>query len=243
MKFFILGDSWGVGEWECQTKINEHTPVPNTGVDFYLRSLGHTVTNVAAGSAGNYGQLRHSYWTLKENHNYDYIVWFHTETIRDIIEHVINDPEEGQRQYPNFSIDKGFKETLHYMNKENYRYAQMIYDEFKIPWIVVGGQSTVDPIINNYSFARYIIPSWLQELLALESTPPANTFLSWNKIERILDYFKIDKRQFILDNAWDLEELEKIQDLAIASADFPDNGHPSRRCFEQLANRIIKVVL
>jgi hypothetical protein len=242
MKFFILGDSWGVGEWECQTRIHEHTPVPNTGLDFYLRSLGHTVTNVASGSAGNYGQLRHSYWTLKENHDYDYIVWFYTETMRDIIEHIINDPVEGQQQFPNFSISSNLKETLHYMNRENYRYAQTMYNEYKIPWIVVGGQSTVDPIIEEFNFAKYIIPSWLQELLALESMPPANTFLSWHKIERILDHFKIDKKQFIMKNSDDLDQLEKIQDLAVASTNFPDNGHPSRQCFEKLAHRLIEMV-
>ena len=64
MKFFILGDSWGVGEWDKSTGIFES--VPNSGLDYYLTQAGHTVMNIAQGSAGNFGQLRHAYWTLDQ---------------------------------------------------------------------------------------------------------------------------------------------------------------------------------
>jgi len=93
MKFFILGDSWGVGEWTIKNSVFES--VPNTGLDYHLTQLGHTVTNISAGSAGNFGQLRHAYWTLKEKSDYDYIIWFHTESMRDIEEIVINDRRRG----------------------------------------------------------------------------------------------------------------------------------------------------
>ena len=89
MKFFILGDSWGVGEWT--KKSGRFESIPNTGLDYHFTQLGHTVTNISAGSAGNFGQLRHAYWTLKENANYDYIIWFHTESMRDTILTKVND--------------------------------------------------------------------------------------------------------------------------------------------------------
>ena len=175
MKFFILGDSWGVGEWTKKSCRFESTP--DTGLDYYLTQLGHTVTNISAGSAGNFGQLRHAYWTLKENSNYDYIIWFHTESMRDIEEILINQPDESQQYFPDFDISN-FESGLDYLDFQNYKYAQTITDDYNIPFIVIGGQCPVNPVITQFSFAQYIIHSWLAELLELNFIPPKNTFFS-----------------------------------------------------------------
>jgi hypothetical protein len=237
MNFFILGDSWGVGEWKYVN--HKFISIPCTGLDFYLTQLGHTVTNISAGSAGNFGQLRHAYWTLKENANYDFMIWFHTESMRDIKEIMIDDPDEGRRMFPNFAMDIDFDQVLHYINVENYRYAQNLYKEYQVPFIVIGGQSPVDPVIKEFEFAQHVITSWLQELLELDVIPPANTFFSWDKIKHILDHYKIDEKSFVLQNFDSLTRADKIVNLARKSCLFPDNGHPSRTCFEQLANRIL----
>lgn len=239
MRFFILGDSWGVGEWQRPNGVFE--PVPNTGLDFHLSQAGHTVTNVAQGSAGNFGQLRHTYWTLKENASYDYIIWFHTESIRDIEEILIADPDEGARHFPDFDISN-WETGLDYLDHENYVYAQMIWEEFQIPFIVIGGQCSVNPLINKFSFAQHVITSWLAELLELDYVPPKNTFFSWGKIERILAHYNISTRQFIQENSESLDLADKICKIAKTSALFPDDGHPSSVCYQQLAHRIIKLI-
>jgi hypothetical protein len=113
MKFFILGDSWGVGEWTIDNN-GIFKSIPNTGLDHWLREHAHSVTNISAGSAGNFGQLRHAYWTLDQHSDYDYIIWFHTECIRDIEEIVINDPSEAKIQYPEFNI-----KNIDFHNKKN----------------------------------------------------------------------------------------------------------------------------
>jgi hypothetical protein len=239
MKFFILGDSWGVGEWTKKSGIFES--IPNTGLDYHLSQLGHTVTNISAGSAGNFGQLRHAYWTLKENSDYDYIVWFHTESMRDIEEILIQDPDEGQKYFPDFDISN-FESGLDYLDFENYKYAQTITDEYKIPFIVIGGQCLVNPVIDQFSFAQHIIHSWLAELLNLNFTPPKNTFFSWDKIKRILNHYNIDEKEFIIDNMDQLDKSTQIKHLAKSSPKFPDSGHPSSDCFKQLAQRILKML-
>lgn len=239
MKFFILGDSWGVGEWTKKNGAFES--VPNTGLDYYLSQLGHTVTNISAGSAGNFGQLRLAYWTLKEKSDYDYIVWFHTESMRDIEEIIINDPEEGQRYFPDFDIGN-FESGLDYLDFENYKYAQTIADEYNIPFIVIGGQCTVNLIIDQFSFAKHTIPSWLAELLDLNFTPPKNIFFSWEKIKRILNHYGISEKEFVVENIDQLDRAKEIQELAIKSPLFPDNSHPSSDCFKQLAQRILSMI-
>jgi hypothetical protein len=239
MKFFILGDSWGVGEWTNKTGMFES--VPDTGLDYHLTQLGHTVTNISAGSAGNFGQLRLAYWTLKENSDYDYIVWFHTESMRDIEEIIINDPDEGQRYFPDFDIGN-FESGLDYLDFENYKHAQTIADEYNIPFIVIGGQCTVNSVIDQFSFAKHTIPSWLTELLDLNFVPPKNTFFSWEKIKRILNHYGISEKEFIVSNIDQLDRAKEIQELANKSALFPDNVHPSSDCFKQLAQRILAMI-
>ena len=239
MKFFILGDSWGVGEWALEGQ--KFILVPDTGLDYHLRQLGHTVTNISASAAGNFGQLRHTYWTLKENSDYDYIIWFHTESLRDIEEILIKDPKEGQRYFPNFNMNN-FEAGLDYLDFENYKYAQTIADEYHIPFILIGGQSPVNSTITQFSFAQYIIHSWLAELLNLKFVPPKNTLLSWDKIKRILNHYKINEKEFIINNIDQIDKAKVIEDLALKSPLFPDHTHPSGECFKTLAQRLVNMI-
>jgi hypothetical protein len=39
-----------------------------------------------------------------------------------------------------------------------------------------------------------------------------------------------------------LDRAKLIQDLALKSACFPDNAHPSDKCFKQLAQRILTMI-
>jgi hypothetical protein len=237
MKFFVLGDSWGVGEWK---KINgQLESVPNTGIDYYLATQGHTVTNISAGSAGNFGQLRRAYWTLHDHSDYDYIIWFHTEAMRDIQEILINDPDEGRRQYPEFD-SSNFDRGIEYIHLQNYCYAQKITNQYNIPFIVIAGQSSLNKQLQQFSFAQFTI-NWLKELLELDYDPPENTFYSWQKLEKIFKTYNIDSRQYIIDHFDELEKTQQILQLAKNNKKFPCGGHPSRQCFEQLANRIIEI--
>jgi hypothetical protein len=196
MKFFILGDSWGLGEWRIHNKIMEL--VPDTGIDYYLRKLGHTVTNVSAGSASNFGQLRNAYWTLRKNTDYDYIIWFHTEPIRDVLETVIDDAVvDGLIQYPEYKNITDYVEAMEYINNCNYNYAQNnIYNEFGIPFIVIGGIGRLDESIDSYEFAKYKIYSWPEELLHIDYHLPKNV-LSLETWEKVFSTFKYDKQQVL----------------------------------------------
>jgi hypothetical protein len=230
-RFFILGDSWGCGEWEYIGRLLQL--IPNTGVGYYLEQRGHLVTNVAQGSASNFGQLRHANYTLLDDSNYDYIIWFHTEPIRDIIETIINDPCEGAIQYPHFTISDYFK-ALSYIHTQNYNYAQEMYNNYKIPFIVIGCNSAVHSIIDEYTFTEKIIYSWANELLALpECDLPANWRLE--RLEIVLQYYKdiINKKQ-ILNEITKMEELDKRMVQV-----FPDGMHPGRKDYENLTERLL----
>jgi len=236
MKFFILGDSWGIGEW--QTIDGLTTCVPNSGVDYYLGQSGHTITNVSAGSASNFGQLRHAYWTLKKQSDYDYIIWFHTEPSRDIVEHVIDDPIDGPLQYPDFKKIKNYHDAMSYINERNYIYAQeTIYNEFNIPFIVIGGVGRLEDCIDNYSFAVHKIYSWTEELLDLSYRLPRSILQTQRWIE-IFSTANYDKQQ-VLD---EMIKVENYQNLLKTSPLFPDNAHVIRTEYEKLAHRLLEMV-
>ena len=233
-KFFILGDSWGLGEWQIKNKTMEC--VPDTGIDYYLSKLGHSTTNVSAGSAGNFGQLRHAYWTLKEKADYDYIIWFHTEPFRDIVDIIIDDPTEGLIQYPNFKNITDYFEASAYVNECNYKYAQeTIYKEFNIPFIVIGGVGRLENCIDNYSFARHKIYSWTEELLNIDYKLLRNLLLR-QRWEEVFSTFKYDKQQILTE----IEATSEYQNLLWKSPLFPDNGHVVRFEYKKLAHRLLK---
>jgi hypothetical protein len=240
MKFFIMGSSWGVGEYFYNGQILES--VPNTGIDYHLRKLGHTVTNVSAGSAANFGQLRHAYWTLIENKDYDYIIWFITDSLRDIIETCIEDPDEQQIQFPQFEMSLNFKKVLKYIDEQNYQYAQKLYDQYQIPFVIVEGPSALNKDVDSSGFVKHSIP-WMQELLELDfpiDTP--GSFFSWSIIQTILKHYNITEKDFITQNLDELDCSEIIINLTKASKLFPDNMHPSSICFKQLAYQIQELV-
>jgi hypothetical protein len=239
MKFFILGDSWGVGEWNKNDGML--TPVPDTGIDFWLKNLNHYCTNISSGSASNFGQLRHAYWTLEEDFDYDYIVWFYTEPFRDIIETVINDPEEAKIQYPDF--DPSDFPRCDYITKQNLEYAQMIYNKFSIPFIVIGGQCRLPKKISDYSFCYKKINNWAAELLDIDFEFPEYTWFSWKKFEIIFDYFDISSKKFIIDEFENLNKVSIILEKSELSDKFPDDAHPGRDEFKNLAERVVDTLL
>jgi len=229
-----MGDSWGVGSY---TRKPYMIPIPNTGLDHHLRKRGHLVTNISAGSAGNFGQLRHAYWTLDENADYDFIIWFHTESLRDIIEICMQDPEEAKRQFPLFKMHVEFNKVLDYVDDQNYIYAQQIYQEFGIPFIVIDGQSPFNFQLGQDHFVKHHI-KWLKQLLEFDSNAPRYSFGAWQKIQMILEHYSISEREFIIENLEDLDASELVIKLGEHSDLFPDNGHPSSDCFRELAEQI-----
>ena len=237
MKFFILGDSYGVGEYYFKNRIARS--IPDTGLDYYLTQLGHSCTNVSVGASCNFGQIRNAYWHLKENSEYDYIIWFHTEPVRDIVEHIIDDPVDGPKQYPKFKNIKDFNRALQYVNDCNYKFAQeKIYKEFNIPWVVIGGLGRLEDSINNYTFAHHKIYSWVEELLNLNFSLPRNLLVTWHRSFEVFDHFEYDKQQ-VLD---ELRNVEKYENLLKESPLFPDNSHVIRTEYKKLADRILKML-
>lgn len=251
MNFLMIGDSWGKGEYklfrpnqkylrfydQIGSKDIVQELVPNTGLDYYLTQLGHTVTNLSAGSACNFGQLRHCRTVLEQcDQKFDNIIWLHTEPIRDVKDTILED-EDGPRQFPHFESYRNFQEAMAYINQENYAFAQReIHDRYKIDFIAIGALGKLYPSINNYPFARHKIMSWAAELLGQDDVPDV-TF--WREHDReVFERYKFDKPSAIKA----IDDAKKYCELMTFSDKYPDGSHPARQEYERLATRIIKML-
>lgn len=225
-KFLICGDSWGVGAYQyIGNPPTGITPVANSGLDYFLTQHGCEVTNIAKGADSNFLQLVALDIKLKENSNYDAIVWIQTETNRDLI--------DSSEQYPNFDIDN-FKKSMSYVKETNYQFIQSIYDKFKIPFIVVGGLSAIDDSISKYTFAKVIIPSWLNDITEGKFVLAEN--MHQDIILKVLTAFPPSNKNFIVE---ELDRMKAVEDSLETHPNFSNGVHPNAQQFEKLAVRIL----
>ena len=232
MKFCIIGDSWGTN-----VKIQF-----NYGcLDRILIDLGHKVVNISQGGASNFGQLLYLDFQILQNNitDFDYIIWLHTEPARDFTEFIRldygNDSNSGKKQFPNLSF-KNFVEDLDYLNYKNYVYAQELYDQYQIPFLVVGGAGKLSNSISNFKFVHWCMSSWTQKILNLENAQMLPKNFYHHHVTKMCNggfYNRIE----VLDEISKLDNLEKITKTDVIK--FPDSLHPATYFYTLLLNELL----
>lgn len=230
-RFLICGDSWGVGAWRYEG--NGIHAIPNTGLDYYLQQLGHSVTNIARGQASNYVQLRALASHLEISNDYDYVIWFQTEPNRDIIDTVMGDALESAIQYPEFNI-KDYAKCMSYIKDRNYQYAQYVYEKFNVPFIVVGGLSNIDPCIANYTFPTKVIPSWLADITDGQYDLAEN--MHQNIMLSVLTHYTNVNKVYMVD---ELDKMKVIEESLESHPNFSNGVHPNAEQYGLLASRLL----
>ena len=230
-RFLICGDSWGVGAYRYEG--NGIYPIPNTGIDYYLRQHGHYVKNIAQGQASNYVQLKELSKTLEADSNYDYVIWFQTEPNRDIIDTVLGNALESVTQYPSFDI-KDYSKCMSYIKDRNYQYAQYIYDKFNVPFVVVGGLSKIDDSIMNYNFVSYVIKSWLDDITNYEYDLAEN--MHQNIMLKVLtECHNVDKGYMVRE----LDKMKLVEESLETHPNFSNGVHPNAEQYAKLTTRLL----
>ena len=215
-KIIIIGDSWGIGAY--QYAYGSIEPIPNTGIDYFLTQLGYNVVNLSVSGGSNIEQFN-----KLNNVNADLIIWFHTETNRDLFQGHVN--------------ANSFEELTSLAAEHNYKRAQQIFDEHHIPFIVVGCLSPLHPSINRYTFYTYKIHSWLGELGELVYPLPLNTHC--NNMYKVLSKFSISDKQFVIDQ---IDKMLVIETNLEKHQSFSDGVHPSENSFLELATRLHLII-
>jgi hypothetical protein len=212
MNILILGCSFGVPDNGCPAEF--HT-------ENQLKILGHTVYNCARQGASNLASLK----IAKEFCNntalkIDWIVWFHTELIRDYSD--LHIELQGTDQ---FSFTDQAKIVYN-------RYAEFA-NTIQAKVAVIGGAGPVHPSLYSYITPDFCIPSWFNEILNL-NLPQIQTLSRLDIIEKMQSIGKQTKLEI-------LQEHEEILNALEASEDFPDKYHPGARPHQKLAQRLHKI--
>lgn len=259
-KFLIIGDSWGIGEWKKEfvnggkpepvTRYNRSwewskswrnddewclvTILPGTDIGSHLIKAGHNVYNLSQGGDANIRQLLSCREELEKNSKYDFIIWFHTEPIRDYLLKLFKIPKN---LLPKLKEYNGYDELIDYWFNETYQQYEELYQEYKIPFIAVGGMTPLHPCINDFDFAKHKIVNWSKEYI-FENSPehPYNG----GQFERFglkhVDDMNLDRIS---------DEIKKVKAWTGYCADhkhFPDWGHPDNECHQKLAEIILNII-
>lgn len=225
MKFCVIGDSWA-GCCEYNQDI----------VDDILKDSGHEIINLARSGSSNHGQLQNLQHEFLDKKTADYIIWFHSEPARDYTCFVSLEYSFDNLPSPYFAniAKKNLIDDLHYLNTQNYQLAQDLYNQYQIPFVVIGGAAPLSPSIENFNFYKFKIDAWNKEISEFQDLP-------WNcythHLIRMLDHNTNYKSQ----QAYD--ELEKTNQLEIFmrrnKKKYPDTAHPNLEYYEPLMNKIL----
>lgn len=249
MKFIIIGDSWGGGVYQYETDSPPFNQgkrlylLPKTGIGDILDARGHTSITLAKASTkgSNFNQLLRLQEEIADELRFstqpvDGIVWFHTETIRDIIWTIVPNKEQAKVQYPTFDISN-FREAMDYINTQNYKFAQKLYHEHKIPFYVVGCLSPLSDSIRSFNFHRLAIKSWISEISGIPVDQlPLNMHSDF--FLEMLDALKVTNKTELLK---EIELMQKTEHELDTNGMFSAGVHPTSAQLENLADRILAV--
>jgi len=236
--FLIVGDSWSQGEIEQYPGQERSHVVVHQGLIQYLKDSGHTVYNRGGLGWSNIEAYWQTYSAFFDNtHNkypppidddIDYIIWFTTESFRDL-------DETGyfERIKLTKSIKKTFLETL----EDCYRKFDELTKKIDKKVYLIGGWAPVLEDVTGYDNLVNLIPN-VHELLVPGSNisitqaclhlyryirntaETAKDFLT----EQEVDYIK----QEVIDLSGELNYSEQVRKLN-RSLFYPDGDHPNRQ--------------
>jgi len=239
-----MGDSWAfrrVGDRLPGESVDEYRKKQSI-ITQLLKYKGHSVVNIAEDGASNFGQLKKLRYNVLEKKlvDFDYIIWFHTEPARDFTEFITHeyshdkgiDNLDGKNQFLNLSF-KHFFNDISYLKIQNFKYAQDLYERFRIPFIVIGGAGPIGNIPDKFNFVHWKLNSWNQELCGLE-VMPTNCYI--HHVLRMIDYGNYDR----VESLEEIKNIEKLTTIMHSNTElYSDKAHPSINLYKNIIDQIL----
>jgi hypothetical protein len=209
----IIGDSWGCGEWEWDSKKGEHiTPNKHLGLEQYLTEDGFAISNVSVPGQSNLEALSNA--AFQPIHSFDYIVWIVTDALRDLS--YVNKNYNELTSYADMIADSEF------IMKHTFTVA----NNFNVPILCMGGCAILPQYINQYPNLTPAIPSLTKFLLPGFHHPKLWASTWFNHVETAVRKMSlVDRDTFITDV---LREKSKQDSLKNEHLFTPDGLHPNR---------------
>jgi hypothetical protein len=214
-KILIMGDSWGVGAFRYTDNGTKIEAISNTGPDYFLKKLGHKVDNISITGGSNIEQFD------LLTPDYDLIVWFHTEINRDILKNCNID----------YTTIKSYIKAYCDTAEHNYKLAQKFYDEYQIPFVVIGCLSPLHSSIEKYNFYTHLEKNWINAETGL------NTALNMHSdyMRKVLEKYKFNDYDAITQ---EIDKMLSVEKILENHSSFSDGVHPTSTMYERLLSKI-----
>ena len=219
MHICIVGDSWGLGEWDS-TKPPYKYENTHKGLQFYLEEKGHIVTNLSRAGASNfeaYTQLENSSYQ-----NFDHIIWFKSDPLRSVFSFT-----------KEFSKHPNFDKLLELQTKDNDNQYKL-FNQLGKKIICIGGAGKLDlKIIVKYNNLIPFIPALTEHFIKEYKHPKIWTSACWiDKISLKNGKHTID----MLNSMQEQKHLLKNEKIYF----WPDGEHLNRHGHKVLCDLLVK---
>lgn len=218
-KVVIIGDSWGVGSFRfVGNPPRALEPVPDTGIDHYLKHQDFDIVNLSEAGSSNIKQLEKLTDHLVDN-TADTIIWFYTEVTRDLLAR-------------NFSFTT-YKDLIQAAHVFNFDQAQSLYNKYQIPFIIIGGLSSVNITAQHYTFYKHTIKSWLLDIVDQNIKLPE--CLHSDYLIKVVSQYKVKDIDFVNSQ---IDQMLATEKLLENNKLFSDGIHPTADSYRELANKL-----
>jgi len=238
MNVVIIGDSWGVPNYS-EYLFPTPTP-PEVHTQYRLKNLGYNVNNFSINGGSMLDTVEYAISTLQKTEvspriinkllpqqrsilnditkeNVDWIVWFHSEAIRDNLNDYI-------ARYVKLEEHHTFSSHLCYR-----AFAELINLCPKAKTAVIGGQAVIDPILYQYHKPNFEIVDWRSEIVG-KKLPRC---ISLGRLEYINTFYDSNEEKLkTFDVHTEIFDAMKNHDL------FFDRCHPGAEPHKELTERL-----
>ena len=206
---YLWGDSWA-----------------KTHPEQILISKGYVVNNLATNGAGNF----HSLYLSEKYDAPDYVIWYHTEMLRDL--------ELMTNRFDLFGCPYTFRQALHDIANRIYEIASLQLGKWKnTKLVLLQAQSPIiEPEFSKW-IDPYLIKNWRKDLYsqAGKNLGECTHLSTHDKISSSQCHDTQEEKNAML------HLVDRHYEEMCGNELFPDNGHPSALAHQQLIDWFIKM--
>ena len=226
---FILGDSWGCGEWKRSPKIQDS--IEHLGLEQFFNDDGYTVINKSKPGGANSDSiliLENIFQTMYKAGDYIFLIL--TEATRSFGKNFKQLKDELNKHNGLFELQ------LHVLNKDLESLNQLA-EQYNSTIHLIGGLALIPESTKQFTTLNNLVKSW-PKLLVGDATWPMWT----NKEEIYKQYKEVDFDHFGVWGQWKIDDI-LINDWLNLSRSLPFSEELSEKIINQLleldSNRLI----
>ncbi len=231
MNILLLGCSWGVPNY-----FGLPGPPKEDHIEYLLKNLGHTVFNCSINNGSNletlerakcflngfpikhparYGEFQDTLISISDvNVRIDWIVWFHTELLRD---------------YHKGKMPPMIDNAIYYIANKTYPLFFDFTKSINAKLAIIGGSAPVHYAIHKYGKPNYLINDWRSDIVG-QKLPEVHSLSRLDIVEYSKDSIEYKNNL--------LEKHMLIREVLANSNEFPDDSHPGTNSHFNLFSKL-----